>query len=427
MVDDLGYADLSSYGSTDMQTPQLDRLMAEGMRFNEFYTNSCVCSPTRAAFLTGRYPEMVGMPGVTRLHKRASWGNLTPDSVMLPELFQAAGYKTTLIGKWHLGIEDGDRPNQRGFDEFQGLLLGMMDDYWEHSRQGFQQMRRNEEKIHPEGHGTDLITQWSIEAIERDVKAGIPFFQFLAYNAPHFPVQPPEEWLEKVQEREPGIDPVRAKMVAFVEHLDDGIGKVLAAVDDLGIRENTIVYFSSDNGGLVRVGSNNGSLRAGKTDVYEGGIKSPAVIRWPARIAAEQQTNFRALTMDVIPTIAEVCGISIDHPIDGQSFAELLLTGKQNPFARPEFYMWMQNDRTEKKKENRKDCSKEAVRFGDWKLVQNAWMPLHNRSEIKYELFNLAKDPSEENNVAKKYPEKTKQLTQLLETHIKKARKVQWK
>jgi arylsulfatase A-like enzyme len=264
MVDDLGYADLSSYGSEDMQTPHLDRLIGEGMRFNNFYTNSCVCSPTRAALLTGRFPEMVGMHGVTRKSREDSWGYLSPDAVMLPELFQQAGYQTTLIGKWHLGVREENRPNQRGFDEFHGFILGMMDDYWEHSRQGMQQMRRNEEAIFPKGHATDLISDWSIEALTRDAAAGKPFFQFLAYNAPHFPVQPPAYWYARVREREPDIAEARARMVAFVEHLDAGIGKVLDTLEELGLKENTIVFFSSDNGGLLKVASNNGPIGRGR-------------------------------------------------------------------------------------------------------------------------------------------------------------------
>jgi arylsulfatase A-like enzyme len=423
MVDDLGYADLSCYGSTDMRTPHLDKLMSEGMRFNQFYANSCVCSPTRAALLSGCYPERVGIPGVVRLHDDDSWGCLTPDSIMLPQLFQKAGYRTSLIGKWHLGVQKDNRPNRRGFDEFHGFLLGMMDDYWEHTRQGFEQMRKNEATINPTGHATDLITQWSIARMKQDIEDDVPFFQYLAYNAPHFPVQPPEEWLAKVKAREEGITEVRAKMVAFVEHLDDGIGKVLKAVDDLGLRDNTIVFFTSDNGGLVRVGSNNGSLRAGKTHVYEGGIKVPACFRWPGHIKAGQQTEFRALTMDVIPTLAELCGIPVNHRIDGCSIASLLKTGKQAPFDRPEYFMWMQ----QKDKKTRQDTTKEALLYLDWKLVQNDWIRLKDRARAKYELYNIKDDPCEQNDMAAKMPEKTHEMLTRLEAHIAEMRRIPWK
>ncbi|MDP7288462.1 MAG: sulfatase-like hydrolase/transferase, partial [Phycisphaerae bacterium] len=162
MVDDLGYGDLSSYGGKDIKTPHLDKLMSQGMRFNEFYANCCVCSPSRAALVSGRYPEFVGIPGVVRTPRGDNFGYLTPDSIMLPALFQKKGYHTTLIGKWHLGLAKQNRPNQRGFDEFHGWLADMMNDYWKHIRYGQYYMRKNEEKIKPVGHATDLFTQWSI-------------------------------------------------------------------------------------------------------------------------------------------------------------------------------------------------------------------------------------------------------------------------
>jgi arylsulfatase A-like enzyme len=416
MVDDLGYADLSSYGSTDLRTPNVDTLVSEGMRFNEFYSNSCVCSPTRAALLTGRFPDLVGMHGVTRKYANDSWGCLTPDSIMLPELFRKQGYLTSLIGKWHLGLQKHNLPNQRGFDEFHGFVLGMMDDYWEHSRQGMHQMRRNETPIYPKGHATDLISQWSIDRMKKDVAAGKPFFQFLAYNAPHFPVQPPAEWLKRVNEREKGLSKVRAYMVAFVEHLDHNIGLVLNTLDELGIRDNTIVVFTSDNGGLVKVGSNNGSLRGGKTQVYEGGIKVPACIRWPKHITAGQTTDFYALTMDILPTIAELCGVPIEHEIEGRSFADLVITGKQAPFNRINYHTWMQKYKT-----------KECIRDGSWKLLNDRWQTLGKRNGVRFELYDLKDDPFEKNNLAKSMPEKAVELSKKLETHLELANKVNWK
>ena len=152
MVDDLGYGDLSSYGGKDIKTPHIDRLMGEGLRFNQFYANCCVCSPTRAALLSGRYPEFVGVPGVIRHYREGNWGYMTPDSVMLPELFQKAGYHTSLIGKWHLGLREENWPNNRGFEEFHGWLGDMMEDYWKHTRGGNNYMRWNKELIKPQGH-----------------------------------------------------------------------------------------------------------------------------------------------------------------------------------------------------------------------------------------------------------------------------------
>ncbi|VGO23531.1 sulfatase family protein [Pontiella sulfatireligans] len=408
MVDDLGYGDLASFGAKDMRTPHIDRLMSEGMRFNEFYANCCVCSPTRAALLSGRYPEMVGIPGVVRTQPESNYGYLTPDSVMLPELFQKAGYHTTLIGKWHLGLAKPNRPNQRGFDEFLGFLGDMMDDYWTHLRLGNNYMRRNEEVIDPEGHATDLFTQWSIQSLEKREADGKPFFQYLAYNAPHFPIQPPEDWHERVKAREKNADPARVKNIAFVEHLDDGIGQVLSALDKLGLSENTIVVFTSDNGGKMKYGASNGALRSDKTHVYEGGIKVPTCVRWPGKIRAGQETSFTALTMDILPTLGDLCGVPLETEIEGRSFKPVLLEGKQAAFTEPVFHMWLQNG------------TKEAMREGDWKLVRD------NPGD-PFELYNLKNDPFEKVDLANEQPERLERMVRVLMVHMEKAQKIPWK
>ena len=407
MVDDLGYGDLSSYGAKEMRTPHIDKLMSEGMRFNEFYSNCCVCSPTRAALLSGRYPEFVGIPGVVRKLDHSNWGFLTADSIMLPELFQKAGYHTTLIGKWHLGRRKENCPNQRGFDEFIGFLEGMID-YWTHEHLGENVMRKNQQIIDPEGHATDLITQWSIEAIQQRADSNAPFFHLLAYNAPHEPIQPPPEWLNKVQAREEGISEKRALIVALIEHLDDSIGKVLQSLDATGLRENTIVVFTSDNGGKIAAGSSNGLLRSGKTHVYEGGIKVPTCVRWPGRIQGGSTTDFRALTMDMVPTLADICGVPIDHEIDGRSFKQLLLKGSQKQFEHPVFHMWRQGE------------TKEAMCHGDWKLVRD-------KTGTPFELYNLANDPSEQHDLAAQEPERMNKMIQVLEAHMAAAHSVPWK
>ena len=407
MVDDLGYNDLRSYGAKEMHTPHIDKLMSEGVRFNEFYANCCVCSPSRAALLSGRYPEFVGMHGVVRKYADNSFGYLTPQSIMLPKLFQKAGYHTSLIGKWHLGLVKANRPNQRGFDDFHGFLGDMMDDYWTHLREGTNYMRKNEVEIDPKGHATDLFTQWSIDYLKARAADKKPFFQFLAYNAPHFPIQPPQEWHDKVLAREKGLSPERAKNVAFVEHLDDGIGKVMKALDELGLSKNTIVVFTSDNGGKEKYGASNGPLRADKTHVYDGGIKVPTCVRWPARISSGQTTEFRALTMDIIPTIADICGISIDHTIDGRSFKKLLLEGEQEQFKGPVFHMWLQKG------------TKESMRDGDWKLVRDV-------HEGRFELFNMKVDPYEKKDLATQMPEKADEMIQVLTAHMKLTQSVPW-
>jgi arylsulfatase A-like enzyme len=408
MVDDLGYGDLSSFGADDLQTPNIDRLMSDGMRFNEFYANCCVCSPTRAALLSGRYPEFVGIPGVVRTHDSNNWGYLTPDSIMLTERFQAAGYHTILIGKWHLGLREPNRPNRRGFDLFRGFLGDMMDDYWDHRRHGINYMRCNETEIDPEGHATDLFTQWSVEELKKQAESERPFFLYLAYNAPHDPIHPPKDWLERVKAREEGISDKRAGMVALIEHLDDGIGRVLTALEMSGLSGNTIVVFTSDNGGKLKYGAGNGPLRADKTHLYEGGIKVPTCIRWPGRIEPGQVTDFHALTMDIVPTLAHLCDVSIGHNIEGQSFDKLLLEGNQEPFERPVFHMWLQGK------------TKECVREGDWKLVRD-------EAGKPFELYNLKTDPFETRDLAPEMPEKAREMRALIELHMDEAQRISWK
>jgi arylsulfatase A-like enzyme len=408
MVDDLGYGDLSCFGATDLESPHIDRLMSEGMRFNEFYANCCVCSPTRAALLSGCYPERVGVPGVVRTHDSNNWGYLTPDSIMLPERFQAEGYRTILIGKWHLGLHKENRPNQRGFDLFRGFLGDMMDDYWNHQRHGINYMRENEREIDPQGHATDLFTRWTIEELEKQAESKQPFFLYLAYNAPHDPIHPPKDWLERVTTREAGLTEKRTGIVALIEHLDDGIGRVLDALEEYGLSENTIVVFTSDNGGKLKYGASNGKLRADKTHLYEGGIKVPTCIRWPGHVEPGQVTEFHALTMDIVPTLARMCEVSINHEIDGRAFDQLLLQGVQKPFERPVFHMWLQGD------------SKECVREGDWKLVRD-------QSDKPFELYNLKQDPCETKDLSMKMPGKKQGMIAILQFHVDETKRVTWK
>lgn len=406
MADDLGYGDLSSYGAKDMRTPHLDKLISESMRFDEFYANSCVCSPTRAALISGRYSELVGVPGVIRHYKGGNWGHLDPNSTMLTNVFQKNGYHTSLIGKWHLGLTPENFPNQRGFDEFHGFLGDMMEDYWKHTRGGQNYMRLNEEKIQPTGHATDLFTEWSIASMERRAKEAKPWFQFLAYNAPHDPIQPPPQWLEKVKQREKGITDKRAALVALIEHMDDGIGRVLEALEKSGQDKNTIVVFTSDNGGDLRFAANNGPLRDGKGHFYEGGIKVPTCIRWPGKITAGK-TDFRALTMDILPTLAELCGVPIELKIEGRSFKQQLLTGKQVEFDRPEHHMWLQK------------TTKQAMRLGDWKVIRDD-------IDSPVALYHLKNDPLEAENLAAKEPERLKQMTAAMDAHLAAAKMVPW-
>ena len=274
MVDDLGYSDLSIYGSKDIKTPKIDSLMKQGTRFSDFTANCCVCSPSRAAFLTGRNQDMVGVPGVVRTNDDNNWGYMTPGVTTLPQIMKENGYRTSLVGKWHLGLKSPNTPNEKGFEEFHGFLGDMMDDYWHHRRRGNNYMYHNDELLKTEGtHATDLFTDWSIEELRKAKKDSRPFFQFLAYNAPHSPIHPPKNWLNKFQKENPKSSEKRAKIGALIEHLDYSIGRVLKSLKDLDLDKNTLVIFTSDNGGKIHFGATNGPFRSDKTHVYEGGLK----------------------------------------------------------------------------------------------------------------------------------------------------------
>jgi arylsulfatase A-like enzyme len=411
LVDDLGYGDLSSYGATDLKTPNIDSLVAAGIRFDNFYANCPVCSPTRASLLTGRYPDLVGVPGVIRTHTTNNWGHLDPRATLLPDLLKRAGYHTAIVGKWHLGLESPNTPNERGFDHFHGFLGDMMDDYYTHRRHGINYIRLNDRQIDPKGHATDLFTQWSIQYIRQRPESKQPFFLYLAYNAPHTPIQPPTEWIERVKNREKSISDRRAKLVALIEHLDEGIGKVITALKDAGLSDNTLVIFTSDNGGQLNVGANNGPLRAGKQDMYEGGIRVPMCAVWPGRIEPGSRSNRVALTMDLFPTICKVAGAKIAHQIDGRNILPTLL-GKSQP-TEERLLFWVRREGG-----HYGGRAYYAARYGDYKLVQNSpFEPM--------QLYNLADDPQEAEPLDRKHPIYNKLFT-ALRNHIIEAGALPW-
>ncbi len=412
LADDLGYGDLSSYGARDVKSPCVDGLVASGMRFDRFYANCPVCSPTRAALLTGRYPDLVGVPGVIRTHLADNWGYLFPPAVLLPRMLKRAGYHTALVGKWHLGLASPNTPHERGFDHFHGFLGDMMDDYYSHRRHGSNYMRLDGKEIDPEGHATDLFTQWAIDYLRERAQAKQPFFLYLAYNAPHAPIQPPPEWLARVRQREPGISDQRAKLVALIEHLDAGIGKVMGVLKETGLGDNTLVLFTSDNGGQLSLGATNGPLRAGKGDLYEGGIRVPMCAVWPGRIPPGSRSDRVALTMDLFPTICAAAGVRIEHEIDGRNILPTLM-GEAQPEAE-RILFWVRREGGPRYGGR----AYYAARQGAHKLVQNSpFEPL--------ELYDLKDDPREEKPLDRKHP-MYNQLFTALQTHVTQAGAVPW-
>ena len=414
LCDDLGRADYSAFGTKDIRTPHMDSLFVQGMTFQNFRANSCVCSPTRAALLTGCHPDRVGVPGVIREEEPAnSWGYLSPTATLLPQVLKKAGYHSAIVGKWHLGITSPNTPGERGFDTFRGFLGDMMDDYWTHLRHGQNFMRDGVKTVIPEGHATDVFTQWACDYLTERASEKAPFFLYLAYNAPHDPVQPPPASLEKVRQREPGLDEKRAKLVALVEHLDDGIGKVLARLNELKLSDNTLVIFTSDNGGLLSSGANNGPWRSGKTHMYEGGLRVPCAARWPGHIKAGSSTERQAMSMDIFATACEVAGQSTPKNIDAVTFLPTLLGQSQPELARPHYFVRREGGPQYGGK------TIDAIIQGDWKLLQDS--PF-----APQELYNLKTDPQEATDLAAKEKKVFLELSALLRKEGQRGGTVGW-
>lgn len=413
LVDDLGYGDLSSYGATDLQTPHIDQLIGSGMRFDNFYANCPVCSPTRAALLSGKYPDRVGVPGVIRTYPQDNWGFLDPQAMLLPKALWPAGYHTALVGKWHLGLTSPSTPNEMGFDYFHGFLGDMMDDYYHHRRHGNNYMYQNDQEIDPPGHATDLFTRWAIDYLNQRKADEKRFFLYLAYNAPHTPIQPPSDWLARVKDREPGISDRRARLVALIEHLDQGIGDVMNTLETNHQAENTLVIFTSDNGGQLNVGGNCGDNRGGKQDMYEGGIRVPAGVVWPGVIPPGSRSNIVGMTMDIYPTLCDIAGTSYGSDLNGLSLLPTLLAQKQPGLDRP--LVWVRREG------NMRYQGRDyfAFREGPWKLVQNS--PFE-----PYQLYHLERDPMETTDLAQPEQSRYRDLVRKLMRHVQAAGQVPW-
>ena len=414
MSDDQGYHDVSYYNTKDIKTPNIDQIRNEGIRFDNFYANSPVCSPTRASLISGLYPHKAGVPGVIRTNKKNNWGYLKTDFLSLPQELNKLKYNTALVGKWHLGLNYPNTPIDRGFKFFHGFLGDMMDDYWNHKRHGYNYMRLNEKIIEPIGHATDLFTDWSIDYIESQEKKKKPFFLFLSYNAPHFPVQPPKKYLEDVTNREKEIDSIRANLVAFIEHMDYGIGRVINSLKETNQYKNTVIIFTSDNGGHNPSKANNGPLRDGKQSLYEGGLKVPTVISWQNKIKKNSVSNKTLLTMDLYPTIIEIAGKKVKDKIDGVSFVDELKNPKSNHKNERILYF------TRREGGNRYGGkSINALRKGSWKLIQNnPYQP--------QELYDLKNDPLEKKNLINDKIDIYMELNKLMMDKIQEGGKTPW-
>jgi arylsulfatase A-like enzyme len=394
VADDLGSKDLGFQGATDLKTPNLDRLAKEAARLRQFYVQP-MCTPTRAAMFTGRYPFRYGLQTLV-IPSKGTYG-LAKDEVLLPQILKDAGYETAMVGKWHLGHADrAFWPRQRGFDYHYGPVLGEID-YFTHSAHGVLDWQRDNRVVKEEGYVTELLGQDAVRIIDaHDPRK--PLFLYLAFTAPHAPYQAPAKYLERFK----GIaDETRRAYAAMIACLDDEIGAVFAALKEKGMWQNTIVIFHSDNGGtrdrrmtgestVASIPCDNGALRGGKGELYEGGTRTPALVAWPGHIAP-RDVEEKIHVVDMLPTLAKIAGASTAacKPLDGWDVSPTLLQGK--PSDRKEIVYNVEPFRA-------------ALREGDWKLVWTTLLP------SKVEIYDLAKDPNETTNLAAENPELVRKL-----------------
>ncbi len=386
MADDLGYADLSCYGRKDYQTPNLDKLCAQGIKFMNAYAAAPVCTPTRAAFFTGRYPARltVGLFEPIAEGIKDSLVGLSPQTPSIASLLKKAGYETYLVGKWHLGYKPEFTPNKNGFDYFFGFKAGATD-YISHTGfKGEPDFYENDKPIERNGYSTDLFSEKAIEIIKQ--KHQKPFFLALMFNAPHWPWQAPGDKPYDTEWKKGGSPQVYA---AMMKSLDDAVGNIVKTVDDLHLSNNTVIIFTSDNGGERF--SDNGIYKSGKMNLWEGGIREPAFIRWNGKLKENSVTNQVVTTMDWTVTILALAKAKADKnfPMDGINLVPVL-TGKKSEVKRTLY--WRIFQRTQHN----------AVLDGNWK-----WLRDEKGEEY---LFDLSVDPSEKNNLKEKFPETFMQL-----------------
>ncbi len=415
MTDDQGYGDLSCMGSADVRTPHLDRLAASGARFTSWYSNSPVCSPSRASLLTGRYPGNAGVRAILGGHRTAS--GLPPTVPTLATALKPLGYHTALFGKWHLGLAKGSRPGDHGFDEWFGFLAGCVDYYSHIFYWGMNMPGPGINPTHDLWHNdretwdyngqylTDLITDKAVHHIRGAAQAGRPFFTYVAYNAPHYPMHAPRRYMDRFAH----LPWDRQVMAAMIGAVDDGVGEIVAELERQGIRDNTLIFFMSDNGPSRETrnwldgrldpyyGGSTGRLKGHKFSLFEGGIRVPALLSWPAQIPAGQVIDQPAAAMDIFPTCLKAAGGNLSaYELDGIDLTPALAHGVPMP-VRDLF--WEMDEQT-------------AIRRGPWKLVLNGRLVEGAPAEDAVHLANLDQDMAERHNLESEQPALAAELTE---------------
>jgi arylsulfatase A-like enzyme len=407
--DDQGWKDVGYHGS-DIKTPNIDALAEGGARLEQFYAQP-MCTPTRAALMTGRYPFRYGLQTAV-IASNHTYG-LATDEFLLPQALKEAGYQTAIVGKWHLGHADPKYwPRQRGFDSQYGPLLGEID-YFTHEQHHVVDWYRDNVRVREKGYSTILLGNEAVKLIEtHDVKT--PLYLYLTFNAPHTPYQAPQDYLDRYKDI---AEPSRRAYAAMIAALDDQIGRVVAALDRKGMRDNTLIVFQSDNGGTrdpmfageldmskIRLPVDNGPYREGKASLYEGGTRVIALANWPGHIKPGGAVDGMIHVVDMYPTLAGLAGAKLDKskPLDGLDVWPAIVEGKPSP--RTELVYNIEPFRA-------------GVRQGDWKLIWRTPLP------TVAELYNIAQDPYEKTNLATANPDKVaglqKRANELAATQVK--------
>lgn len=428
LADDLGLGDLGTYGQKKLKTPNIDRIAKEGMRFENHYSGNTVCSPSRAVLMTGLHSGHVHCRGNGDENKFA----LDPAMITLPRLFKNGGYATGAFGKWGLGethLAGNTNPLNHGFDQFSGWKSQQIaHTYFPSSivRNGNEQPLDNETYIH------DLIMQDAFRFIKENANSGKPFFAYIPTAVPHAAMHAPKELHEKYRkiysqfdsktgeygagdERCPSVQNPIAGFAAMMENFDKQVGTMLGLLKELGIDRNTIILFASDNGCHREGGhdpefwNSNGPLRGMKRDLYEGGIRTPFLVRWPGRIEMGSTCDHVSAFQDVLPTMAELTHQIVPDHTDGKSFLPTLLGETDRQLKHDSLYF-------EFIRGNAEPFSTRALRQGDWKVVQRSKEHRGRRSGfLPIELYNLKKDPGEKQDVSANHPEIVDRLRGLME------------
>ncbi len=428
LTDDQGYGDLSCMGSPDVVTPYFDSLAEDGVRFTDWYANAPVCSPTRASLLTGRYPGNCGVRSIVSGHRHAT--GLNQKVPTIAKALKELDYNTGIVGKWHLGVDETSRPSEHGFDYSFTFLSGCID-YYSHIFYWGQNLGvnprhdlfENNNDVNYNGeYATDLITRKAVSYIRENARKREPFFLYLGYNAPHYPMHAPQEYIDRFSH----LPPDRRIMAAMISAVDDGIGEIRSELERQGITEDTCIFFQSDNGPSresrnwldgnedLYYGGSTGQLKGHKFSLFEGGIRVPSILCWPGKIQGNQVNHEVGSSMDIFPSFLEAAGGDISlYELDGKNIFPMVMNGEDSPHDR---IFWEMLNQT-------------AVRHGKWKLVLNGQLVEDEPAVDDIFLSDLENDIGEKQNLKDQYPhiaEELKEAAELWRSNIEKRWKEEW-